>query len=289
MGNTENTAQIGVNETERIILSMNWYFRRQLESDIGVDAQAEPVVDGEATGQIIGIQIKSGPSYFTRKRGSSYVYRGTARHLAYWERLSIPLLLVLHNPETNETVWTKVERHKATILPDGSWTIEISSYSRLTENSAQSILENLPKSDPENTRRQRMALDVDLIRRVAGGGEVAFLTIEEWINKSLNIRGAEISFDDPYAEAEYRIPFYMARASIEDALDFIFPWGDVSYSDAVENVAGEIDLHKFEMTVNELGKAFLLLEDFYRDGPQSRDELTPPPDESEAWFPDDPD
>lgn len=285
MGNTDNTAQRGVNAVEEIFLSMGWYFRRQLESDIGVDAHVEPAVDGEATGQLIGLQIKSGKSYFDRKRGNNYVYRGSARHLAYWERLSIPLLLILHNPQTGDTLWTTVERHAATIAPNGSWTIEISHYADLTTNSAQNILENLPKSDPENTRRQRMALDLDLIRRVVDGDRDAYLTIDEWVNKTLSIRGAAVSFGDPDAAPEFEVPFYAAGMSIAEFMDLAFPWANVDYAQPIENTSGEVDEHVFQITVNDLGKAFLLLEDFYRDGPEPREELEPPPEEGELWYP----
>jgi hypothetical protein len=44
---------------------MKWLFRRQLESDFGIDAQAEIVNDeGNPTGQFVAMQIKSGPSFF---------------------------------------------------------------------------------------------------------------------------------------------------------------------------------------------------------------------------------
>ena len=113
---SDNTAQKGVNAVEELFLSMGWIFRRQLESDVGIDAQVEPVVDGEPTGQLIALQIKSGESFF-RKRGDNYVYYGKPRHLDYWERHSLPVLLVMHNPSTSETIWIRVERHVAHIVP----------------------------------------------------------------------------------------------------------------------------------------------------------------------------
>jgi hypothetical protein len=62
---TDNTAQTGVNAVEAIFLSMKWLFRRQLESDFGIDAQAEIVNDeGNPTGQACGC--------------SRFIARGTA-------------------------------------------------------------------------------------------------------------------------------------------------------------------------------------------------------------------
>jgi len=40
-----------------------------------------------------------------------------------------------------------------------------------------------------------MMLDAPLIRRVGEEG-VAYVTIDEWVNKSLNFRGASISFEE---------------------------------------------------------------------------------------------
>lgn len=284
MANTDNTAQIGVNAVETVFLSMGWIFRRQLESDIGIDAHVEPVVEEDATGQLIALQIKSGLSYF-RKRGAAYVYYGEPRHLAYWERHALPLILILHNPKTGEMLWTRVERHRARVTKNGSWSIEISPHAKLTVDSAQTILDSLPKSDPESTRRQRMALDVDLIRRASEEGE-AYLRIEEWINKSLNFRGAEICFGDPDATAEFDIPFYASSRSLALVLDALFPWADHTYTEPPKNYSGEVDVHTLAMTVNELGKAFLLLEDFYCEGPTPREEPAPPTEEEwseEEW------
>ena len=50
---TDNTAQTGVNAVEAIFLSMKWLFHRQLESDFGIDAQAE-VVDDQRRSHRVG-------------------------------------------------------------------------------------------------------------------------------------------------------------------------------------------------------------------------------------------
>src|SRR5271169_5558686 len=110
-------AQTGVNAVEAIFLSMKWLFRRQLESDFGIDAQAEVVnEEGNPTGQLVAMQIKSGPSFF-RPRGEDYVFRGEPRHLDYWERHSLPVILVMHNPVDGMTLWQRVERHLITQGP----------------------------------------------------------------------------------------------------------------------------------------------------------------------------
>jgi hypothetical protein len=260
---TDNTAQTGVNAVEAIFLGMGWLFRRQLESDFGIDAHVEPVSSAGPTGQLIALQIKAGTSFF-RKRGDDYIYWASSRHLEYWWNFALPVLLVMHNPETDETVWCRVERHKVSMNADGTGTIAVSRHARLDHNSSEAILERIPKSDPESRRRQRMTVDADIIRRAAT--EDAYLRLDEWINKSLKWRGADIAFNDPDGEAEVEYPFVAAGYSLAEILAELFPWADYRYERSPENHAGEVDVHTLALSVNDLGKAFLDLEEFYRNG-----------------------
>jgi hypothetical protein len=41
---------------------LGWIFREQATQDKGVDAHVEKVIDGEAPGRLLGLQIKSGSS-----------------------------------------------------------------------------------------------------------------------------------------------------------------------------------------------------------------------------------
>ncbi|MEO8656823.1 MAG: DUF4365 domain-containing protein [Bryobacteraceae bacterium] len=65
-----------------------WIFREQTNMDKGVDAQVEEVADGRATGRLIGLQIKSGQSWFKGKTRGGYTYNGDAKHLTYWHTAS---------------------------------------------------------------------------------------------------------------------------------------------------------------------------------------------------------
>jgi hypothetical protein len=51
-------------------------------SDFGIDAQVEIVEDDEPNGRVIALQIKSGPTFFARKRGSAYRFFGEKGHPA---------------------------------------------------------------------------------------------------------------------------------------------------------------------------------------------------------------
>jgi hypothetical protein len=262
---TDNTAQSGVNAVEAIFLSMNWLFRRQLESDVGIDAQVEVVADDGPTGQLLALQIKSGASYF-RKQAKGFVYYGEQRHLDYWDRHSLPILLALHNPEDGITLWQRIERHLVTEGKNGRWSITIPEWQTLTARSADAILERVPRSDPENMRRHRMALDVKVIRQVNDAG-CAYVTIDEWQNKSLNFRSTTISLEEHDADPIHESDFWIVGRNPSEVFDWLFPWLSFSYADVPEeDSSGEILSHVFEVKLNDLGKAFLMLEDYYANG-----------------------
>lgn len=79
---------------------LHWIFRELPVPDIGIDALVEVVSEGEATGEWIALQVKSGESFFREKSAEGFVYRGDADHLEYWLNLPIPTLLVLCSSET---------------------------------------------------------------------------------------------------------------------------------------------------------------------------------------------
>jgi len=61
----DSTERIGVSEVQSVIVGeLGWLFREQPISDFGIDAHVETVGDGNPTGKLIAIQIKSGPSHF---------------------------------------------------------------------------------------------------------------------------------------------------------------------------------------------------------------------------------
>ena len=79
---TEPTQRAGVAFTELTVTrDFGWLFREQLESDLGVDAHVEIVADGRGTGGLLGLQIKTGPSYLKEKSDSGFLYRPDNRHV----------------------------------------------------------------------------------------------------------------------------------------------------------------------------------------------------------------
>ena len=178
--------RIGVSAIEVIFLNeFGWLFREQAVSDYGVDAQVEVVENNEPTGKLIALQIKTGASYF-RPKGSDFVFYGELRHLDYWSRHSLPVFLVLHDPERKLTLWQKVERRLANVTDKG-WSIMVPAGNVL-DASAKTFIADGIASDDQSIRRFNMAFDLDTMEML--NDREVYFEVNEWVNKSLAIPSA---------------------------------------------------------------------------------------------------
>lgn len=270
MASNDQTDRTGVHAVAAIFTKLGWAFREQLTSDYGIDAQAEKLdSDGAAAGKLIGLQIKSGASYFKNK-GEDFVFYGEPRHKDYWLNHSLPVFLILHNPETGLTLWQRVERHLVKEGKDGRWAIIIPSHQTLDAKNEHFIAAGVA-SDEESIRRARLTLDLPLIRQVSEHSEI-YVHIDDWVNKSLNLRGASfVLSDDPDAEADFEVDVWMP-GTLEQYMDWYFPWLDWELHTRIgeEEGAFEVAVHIVRAELSEIGKAALLLEEFYSSGPPER-------------------
>ena len=187
------TERVGVNAVEAIINNVfGWFFREQPIGDYGVDAQVEEMINGLPTGKLIALQIKTGQSYF-RSQGDDFVFYGETRHLKYWTQHRLPVYIIIHNPENGLTLWQKFERR---LVKEGSkgWSLTIPSTNILNAE-AKRYFEMEIAADPKSIRQFDLAVDyADM--KLLSGREVYF-QVNDWVNKSLNMRDVGVFFDDP--------------------------------------------------------------------------------------------
>jgi hypothetical protein len=116
------TSELG-NQGRRIVETyihetFGWLFREVAKDDLGIDGLVEVIGDDrKVRGRIFAVQIKCGHSFFKEERRDGYVYRGSLEHLNYWVDYSLPVVLVLCNPDTRICYWAEitpgaVERHQ---------------------------------------------------------------------------------------------------------------------------------------------------------------------------------
>ena len=125
-----------------VLKNMKWAFREQPLPDFGIDGQIETSdSDGKATGRLIGCQVKSGPSYFKEQTPSAVIYRGDSEHLAYWLGHSLPVVIILHDHETDCCYWQVVTEQTIERTNKG-WKIEVP-FSQVLDADAKTPLERL--------------------------------------------------------------------------------------------------------------------------------------------------
>gem|GEM_PF-3744511 len=93
---------------------MDLIFREKPTQDYGIDAEIEITREGIATGQLISVQIKCGPSQFVEANEDRIIFRFKERHYDYWTQHSLPVIVVLVDPVEEVCFWGVVNSSNAT-------------------------------------------------------------------------------------------------------------------------------------------------------------------------------
>jgi hypothetical protein len=130
--NVEDTFQpgrVGVNAIAQFAATKGMIWRENIIKDLGIDGQIEYVTpQGQATGRLVAVQVKSGPSYFVHDHHNCWRFYPEQKHLLYWERFPMPVILALHDQSTGQLAWADVRQdlrrpnraHKGVDVPKAS-------------------------------------------------------------------------------------------------------------------------------------------------------------------------
>lgn len=274
------TERLGVDAVARAVSGMGFIWREQPIVDFGIDGHIE-LVDEEKkpTGQLVGVQIKSGPSFFAKANAREVPFYISQEHWEYWSTHALPIIVVLHDEETGRTIWQWVTPETA---------IETGKMRRLEIPLRQTLdirnTERLRYRGPINsaaTRRQRFALDIGIIKALRDQDE-AYISFDMWVNKSLCFRGAEIRFGDPHkAKPDLEFPWMSTHRDVAEIAWALFPWLCLNEYYSLENLAGEVDQHIFHCSLNDAAEAFLAIEDFFENVTEAPPLPDPPEEEGD--------
>ncbi len=168
-GHTNQQERLGVNAVAEAVARLGLIWRETPSADVGIDGQIEYVTaEGAATGRMVAVQIKSGPSFLKEKDGN-WVFYPEQKHRFYWERFPLPVLVILHDPSRGISYWQDVRR----IL-------------RTPGNNEAGIL--VPK---ENVLQH--VAPADLFRDFAVSGE-PFLELDDVLTRLLQTKSRNASF-----------------------------------------------------------------------------------------------
>ncbi|MDA7414886.1 DUF4365 domain-containing protein [Xenophilus arseniciresistens] len=110
--------------------------------DVGIDGNLEFVTpEGFATGRIVGVQVKAGPSYFKHATAEGWKFYPEDKHKRYWESYPLPVLLVIHDPDSNKSYWTDARQVLRTPGTESAY-IEIPRRNDLDETDVFALFRN---------------------------------------------------------------------------------------------------------------------------------------------------
>ncbi|MCZ7564702.1 MAG: DUF4365 domain-containing protein [Burkholderiales bacterium] len=293
------TERTGVNAVEAIVVNeLKWIFREQPIADMGIDAHVEMVEDGNPSGKLMGLQIKTGKGNFHETQ-DAYVYYGDCVHLDYWTNHSLPVILVGHIPETKETLWVQVNEGNVKRTEKG-WKVALPKTAKLGP-AIRNDLAKLFEGTPREQRLRQLAIHEPLMRHVESGWKVS-VEIDDWYNKSLGRSNVVVYvYDDKGLETvEMEWMQYWTGMGIEEVIARLFPWShaqiDQDFYDIhsereptvederdaaayIDNFGepgatngaagwypyadnGETATYRLELTLNELGTSYLVVADY---------------------------
>jgi len=227
---SQATSRVGIHAVAHLVEGgLKWAFREQLENDYGIDAQVEPKSTQEGpSGRLIALQIKAGSHYFEEQTTHGVIYRGLRKHLDYWERHCLPVILVLHEPSAGRTIWQVVTKDTVRSTKKG-WKITVPFRNVLSEGCSRSWLA-ISEGPPYQRRLRALVLAkpwMDLIR----DGKRLLLDVEEWVNKSSGRGAMELLAQDPDSGQETVVEGWSAMFPGEiyqELLPHLFPWADIA-------------------------------------------------------------
>lgn len=94
--------------------------------DVGIDGLAEENDGGFFTGRVVRLMFKAGRTFFSNPDAGGWLYRGANAELSYWLSCSLPVVLLVHNPDRGFTYWHHVTPETVTFTRE-DWKILISS------------------------------------------------------------------------------------------------------------------------------------------------------------------
>lgn len=279
------TGSIGVTRTRLAIEEeLGWLFREQPTEDYGIDAHAE-IVDGDRVlGRLLALQIKSGANWFDEPAPDGWWFRPKPEHVSYWTSHSLPVVVVLHDEAAKCCFWQIV--NSDTLVSTGKgWKLLVPTAHVLDSTSADALRE-AASGDRYELRIRELRLSRPWMEMLRDGTRLV-IDIEEWVNKTSGRGSIQLGIDhedgnDPTPLTSWGV--FLGLRSYAEVVPTLFPWATVNlheetYDDAdardewsaehyefglgpYRSGAGEVDFWRLELSLNELGRSFMIVDDF---------------------------
>ena len=279
--------RIGIYAASRISVQLSGLiFREQRTGDTGLNAHLEITEAYPKMGKVVGLQIRSDESGTLERTARGYVCCGEMAHVAYWLQHSLPVIVMVYDRQRDRILWEVVSPETIEISGQ-SWELLVP-HDQVYGSDSVGTISDLPCYSPYLAR---LALDRPWMEVIEGGRSI-LLEMDEWINQpsamgSLRLCVLRESGDResvfewpfqtdadmphvfrlpslfPWALVEVDGPFYREKGvELSGQAGALLPW-------TVE--AGEIARFQLRLSLNDLGRSFLMTECFLRRGEYPED------------------
>lgn len=230
-GSSDLVGQQGVDAVRYLFSNeLGWYAREPTAPDYGIDIYAEAADDGVPNGRLVGVQVKSGASWFSEGTDEGIVYRGDARHLNYWLNHSLPVVVVLYDADERTAYWQAVTPKTVTRTGKG-WKLMVR-RAHVLDSTASAALGELAEEDPYVLWLHQLQADRSWMETLKAGGEV-FLEVDEWVNRSSGRGQLRLLGTSPEGEEVTRVrDVYFGLTPYEELLPR-FPWAALDVNEEV--------------------------------------------------------
>lgn len=276
---SNNYERVGVSKIQLLVnQELNWIFREQPTDDYGIDAQIE-IFDGKyATGKLIAVQIKSGPSYFQEANGNHIIYRGDEKHLVYWTKHSLPVIIILYNPETEECIWEHISKDKIQKTGETGWKVLVprtNKFDKTAKNRLNKIADNLTEYE---RRLNSLVLSKPLMREIQDGNDV-ILESDEWINKCSGVGSVTLKIIDASTMKEkvaldWPVVFFPMQ-NYKQVFGKLFPWADIAIDEDFYEPYDEDRFLLEECPYDSETGEYVFLDEFFDEWKAEQDEIRP--------------
>jgi hypothetical protein len=304
-------ASVGVTQTSLAVEeTLRWLFREQPTDDYGIDAQVE-IVDGtEVLGRLLALQIKGGMSWFSEEGPGGWWFRPSTAHVRYWSAHSLPVVVVLYEPEKRECYWQIINSNTLVKTTTGGWRVLVPKSQILNEE-ARGPLREAAGGDAYVLRIRELQLARPWMNLLTQGARL-IVDIEEWVNKTSGRGAIKLSVDYEDGQLPIEIASWGVFLGLKDYAEVVpkmFAWADVGIHEETyaepdyghygaecvyydnegdrivledydewrnrrrstglrpyKNPSGEVDFWRLELSLGELGKSFLLVDEFATNG-----------------------
>ncbi|WP_051337464.1 DUF4365 domain-containing protein [Leisingera daeponensis] len=136
------TERKGIAAVQARLAEIELIWRETATGDFGIDGHIEFIDENsEPTGMMVGVQVKSGQSYFNGETDYNVSYAANEKHQKYWEHYPVPVLLILHHPDRKETFWVDARQEFRTNKAPGK-KIVIPKFNNFMTASVEDLFKN---------------------------------------------------------------------------------------------------------------------------------------------------